>query len=366
MGQENRNVGNQTDPKSAMASSEHAADESAELGVIAGSCPGDGVCVLDTILGSPAADAGISHGDYILAVNDTEVSTPKQLMEAIKRLKGGEKANVTVWREGQTTQREVQLASKADQPPASHGAWLGVMLSPTEEGQGVRVERVMPESPAADAGLRSGDIIVKCDKRAVSDAQTFASSVEDKGPGTKLQLTVKRDGDQKQISVTLGDRDEAPMRFIRQATQPIHGNFRERTQQDDASSLMDETLDQMRRRIRDLERQVQELSTRDDVSQSSTVTDENGVMLVVQRGWDGDWNRGRDHDGRWDRNRDWDRDRYDWRNRYRSGYRSPLYRSPRYGNSYYRYQGRPYYGNFGRGYGIGDGGVRIGNFGVWW
>ncbi|WP_372718727.1 hypothetical protein [Novipirellula sp.] len=42
MGQETRNNGNQIDAKSAIASNEHAVDEAAELGVIAGSRPGEG------------------------------------------------------------------------------------------------------------------------------------------------------------------------------------------------------------------------------------------------------------------------------------------------------------------------------------
>ncbi|WP_146578297.1 hypothetical protein [Neorhodopirellula pilleata] len=164
----------------------------------------------------------------------------------------------------------------------------------------------------------------------------------------------------------------------------------------ESSEFFSETLDEMRQRIRDLEQQVQEMRTNDDVSfRLHSPTPANGTMLVVQRDqrrgdrwdgdrdrwdgdrerWDGDrerWDGNRDRwngdRGRWNRGRDWDNDYYDWRSRYRSGYHSGLNRSPRHGNSYYRYGGRPYYGNFGRGYGYGydGGGLRFGNFGVWW
>ncbi|WP_197167930.1 PDZ domain-containing protein [Neorhodopirellula pilleata] len=88
---------------------------------------GEGVCVLDTVWASPADEAGITHGDYILSVNGDSVSTPKQLVSSLKKVKGGDKVDVTLWRRGNTIQREVTLATRAERPPASHQAWLGVM-----------------------------------------------------------------------------------------------------------------------------------------------------------------------------------------------------------------------------------------------
>lgn len=374
LSQEQAIVDNQADAKSTnvVDDDEYAEDESQELGIIAGSCPGQGVCVLDIVWGSPADEAGILQGDYILSFNGIDVSTPKQLIAAVKKTKAGEKAEVKLWRRGQTVQRDVVLASKADKPPASHRAWLGVMLSPTDgDTEGVMVERVMRDSPAAVAGLRGGDVIIQCDEQAIRDTQSFAESIQDMGPGTKLQLTVKRGGSQKQIEVTLGDREEAPMRFMRQAMQAMgETKWGDGPQAEhipgDALQILEETLDDMRKRIRDLENEIREMKHKDDVSQRSSTLGDNGVMLVVQR----DGRRGRDWDDRWNRGRNWDNDRYDWRGRYRRGYDLPLYRSPRYGNYYYRYDGLPYYGNFGPGYGygygFGRGGIRIGNFSVWW
>ncbi len=370
--QDNKQVGNDKQPgaKSTAAVDEHAADECAELGVILGSCPGQGVCVLDTVWGSPADEAGIVHGDYILSLNGTDVSTPKQLKDALKKTKAADTAKVTVWRQGQTVERDITLASKGENPPPSHGAWLGVMLSPAD-GKGLMIERVMQSSPAADAGLRSGDVIVQRDDQAINDARSLAESIEDMGPGTELQLTIERDGQQQQMKVTLGDREEAPMQFTRQSMQFSDDSGMDSEAgfgggQANSLQMMEETIDEMRKRIRDLENQVRKMNSKDtdDVSQNSSTIGENGVALVVQR----DGNRNRDWNGRWNRGRNWNNNSYDWRNRYRNGYRQPLYRSPSYNNYYYRYGGSPYYGNFGRGYGYGygQGGVRIGNLGIWW
>ena len=54
---------NQTATNSSNSSDEHDADESPQLGVIIGSCPGQGVCVLDTVWGSPADEAGMLHSN---------------------------------------------------------------------------------------------------------------------------------------------------------------------------------------------------------------------------------------------------------------------------------------------------------------
>ncbi|QEG43771.1 PDZ domain-containing protein [Roseimaritima ulvae] len=357
-----------TDQNSATVLDQHADDEAPALGVIVGSCPGRGVCVHDTVWNSPADEAGLRQGDYILSVNGQSVSSPGELKQVVQQLKAGEQANVVVWRQGQEMEKQITLAAKAEQPPASHKAWLGVMLSPADE-QGVRIERVMQASPADEAGLRSGDTIIKQGDQQVTDVQSFVESVEDMGPGSPLQLTVRRNGNESKIDVTLGHTEEAPMQFLR-AMRPVLPEPWSSNPSDGSTEMLDETLDEMRRQIRELQNQVQEMKAdqprqtnrvdEQDLSQNATTVDTNGTTLVVQRR-DGN-RRGRG----WNRGRDWGNNYNRWDRGYRSGYRGPLSRSPRYGNYYYRYGGRPYYGNFGRGYGYGRSGVQIGNFGVYW
>jgi len=71
-------------------------DECVELGVVAGSCPGKGVCVLGTVSGSPADRAGIQHGDYILSISDKTTNTPMELVTCVTRHKAGEALQVKV------------------------------------------------------------------------------------------------------------------------------------------------------------------------------------------------------------------------------------------------------------------------------
>ncbi len=65
------------------------------------------------------------------------------------------------------------------------------------------VTQVEPDSPAAKAGLQIGDVITEIDSRKVSDAGELQVVVGEKQPGTKIELTVLRDGKTMNVPVTL-------------------------------------------------------------------------------------------------------------------------------------------------------------------
>lgn len=109
--------------------SERADDETPSLGILAGSCPGKAVCVKGTFPDSPAQEAGIVPGDCILSVDRQEVTSPVALKNLIAKMSPDAQVTLKVWRQGEEMERKVQLASKADQLPKCHDAWLGVMLT---------------------------------------------------------------------------------------------------------------------------------------------------------------------------------------------------------------------------------------------
>jgi Do/DeqQ family serine protease len=73
----------------------------------------------------------------------------------------------------------------------------------TEES-GVLVTRVVPSSPAASAGIRTGDVIVKINGENVASADTIQQFVEGKAVGDKLQLELKRNGQNVNVSIEAG------------------------------------------------------------------------------------------------------------------------------------------------------------------
>lgn len=73
---------------------------------------------------------------------------------------------------------------------------------------GVLISDVLPDSPAAKAGLKTGDIVTKYDGRPVRSANQFRNSVAATKPGTKAELEIFRNGNPLTAHVVIGELDE--------------------------------------------------------------------------------------------------------------------------------------------------------------
>jgi putative serine protease PepD len=97
---------------------------------------------------------------------------------------------------------------------AEHG-WLGVWATDDTDrvGGGARVQGVVPGSPADDAGLEQGDVIVDVAKAgsptAISSVAQLMSEVGRRKPGEKMNVTLYRDRGKRRISLELGDQRDA-------------------------------------------------------------------------------------------------------------------------------------------------------------
>ena len=76
------------------------------------------------------------------------------------------------------------------------------------DGQGVRLQAVMDDSPAERAGLREGDVIVAFDGDPVEDIHEYSALFFDTKPGEKITLTIVRDGDRLQREVVVARRQK--------------------------------------------------------------------------------------------------------------------------------------------------------------
>jgi putative serine protease PepD len=77
-----------------------------------------------------------------------------------------------------------------------------------DRDDGAFITEVVPGSAAADADLRVGDVIIEIDGTEVSTASDVRSAVTDHEPGDEVVITVLRDGDEEDLTVTLGRRGD--------------------------------------------------------------------------------------------------------------------------------------------------------------
>jgi serine protease Do len=93
--------------------------------------------------------------------------------------------------------------------------WLGVSIQPltpelaksfsVQGKEGVLVASVVEDSPAAKAGIRAGDLILRYDDKPVSDPRALSSQVAGTPVGRTVEVQLVRDGNPQQLKVTIGD-----------------------------------------------------------------------------------------------------------------------------------------------------------------
>jgi putative serine protease PepD len=90
---------------------------------------------------------------------------------------------------------------------AAPSGFLGVILTQRSDGgSGALVTEVTEESPAAAAGVQIDDVVVAVDERAVSGQGSLVAIIRDLAPGTRVTVSVVRDGKPVDIPVVLGAR----------------------------------------------------------------------------------------------------------------------------------------------------------------
>ncbi len=75
------------------------------------------------------------------------------------------------------------------------------------KARGALVAQVMNEGPALDAGLQAGDVITAVNGEDVEDSHELTRKIGAMAPGDKVELALIRKGDEKSVSITLGERD---------------------------------------------------------------------------------------------------------------------------------------------------------------
>ncbi|WP_102957783.1 Do family serine endopeptidase [Mangrovicella endophytica] len=163
---------------------------------------------------TPASKAGIQTGDVITAVNGKAVKGPRELSRTIAGFSPNTKVDITVWRDNASKTVSVTLGnlsalddtavadnsgSGAPVDPSALSGY-GLTLTPSEDGEGVVVTDVDPDSSASERGVQAGDVIVSINGKEVKSQREVETALSDASKsGRKAALFQLKNGDQNRF-----------------------------------------------------------------------------------------------------------------------------------------------------------------------
>lgn len=83
---------------------------------------------------------------------------------------------------------------------------LGTVPDFAWQGEGVRVDGVLPGSPAETAGIRKGDVLVGFDGEKVASLEDYTAALKARNPGDRVKLTLSREGETLEVEAVLAER----------------------------------------------------------------------------------------------------------------------------------------------------------------
>ncbi len=169
-----------------------------------------GALVASVVEGAPAARAGVKPGDVITEYDGRAIARSDELPRAVAETPVGREVPLTVLREGKPVVLRVAIAklAEAEERPvqAAGTPQLGLALQTVTPNlarelglparEGVLVRGVESGSPAANAGLKPGDVIAEVDRRPVKSVDELTTAIAKRRAGAPVLFLVHRgDGD---------------------------------------------------------------------------------------------------------------------------------------------------------------------------
>src|SRR4051812_6300155 len=186
-----------------------------------------GALVASVTANSPAAKAGVKQGDVITAAGGHPVKQVGDLPRIVAGTPPGQQIDLTIRRGGQETKLTATLREFPENPqqaaatPATPDAErtgtsaLGLQLAAMTPGlrrqyrvprevDGVVVTRVAEDSPAASAGIQTGDVLISVDQQAVETPAKAADALKQASAKGNVLLLVNRKGSSQFVGLSTG------------------------------------------------------------------------------------------------------------------------------------------------------------------
>ncbi len=189
----------------------------------------EGAIVEDVTPGSPAARAGLRPYDVITAIDGSTVDSDQAMIRVVSRGVPGQPARVQFLRDGREMSAVMKLAERPRRSaggtvaPGSRPApqtttpQLGLTLIEVHPGNarrydvpagvsGLLVQRVEPVSPAAEAGIERGQILLHVNRRPVATIAGLRQMLDQRAPGDAVAVLLLDPGlDQRLLRVVRAD-----------------------------------------------------------------------------------------------------------------------------------------------------------------
>jgi serine protease Do len=210
----------------------------------------EGVFVEDVRGDSPASRAGLRTGDVVVEFDGERVRSVRQFTRLVRETPPGRAVKATVVRGGSrqtldvTPQesrqamvlpdigREIERGMRAlprdfdfnfdfdDLPAPGAQRRLGITLTPLGDQlaayfgaqEGVLVSAVEPGSPAAQAGIRAGDVVTAVAGRSVRRPADVTAAIGAASPGSAVEIRLLREKKELTVKATIPDRRPVPAR----------------------------------------------------------------------------------------------------------------------------------------------------------
>ena len=178
----------------------------AEIASSLGMKNASGALVAEAQADTPAAKAGVQSGDVITAVNGNAVKDSRTLAREISGMTPGGTAKLDILRNGESKTINVTLAAMPNAPEKQAKAGdndtmpgtprLGLSVAPASEvagagSKGVVITAVDPSGPAAERGLKSGDVILDVAGKSVGSVGELRTALKDAKSGGKKDVLIR-------------------------------------------------------------------------------------------------------------------------------------------------------------------------------
>jgi len=198
---------------------------------------GEGVLIAEVVDDSPAEKAGLKAGDVVLFFDKNKIGDVNQFIKLVSKTKPGERAKITVIRDGDKKRILVKMGKKPEKDldykiiekksglkpflysmgmhfmgeaglkvqdlTEQLGDYFGV-----KDGEGALITEVEEDGPAHKAGLKAGDVIVRIDGERIEESDDVWEEISEKEEGDRIKIQVLRNGHRKTFSLEIEEGGE--------------------------------------------------------------------------------------------------------------------------------------------------------------